>query len=67
MAKASKGRIELSKKTTIVLPDDVYADLQRWAKTSGRATANLAAFLVELGVKKKFAEKYPELDIETEG
>lgn len=38
--------IDMTKRTTIVLPDAVYEDLQLWADEEGRATANLVAFLV---------------------
>ncbi|NEQ31557.1 MAG: hypothetical protein F6K04_11205 [Leptolyngbya sp. SIO4C5] len=49
----------MSKRTTIVLPDQVFDDLEKWADQEGRPTANLAAFLVELSVRAKFPEKYP--------
>jgi hypothetical protein len=51
----------VSKRTTIVLPDKVFEALEEWADKEGRPTANLAAFLVELGVKRKFAERFPEV------
>ncbi|WP_414553536.1 ribbon-helix-helix domain-containing protein [Anabaena sp. CCY 0017] len=51
--------IEMTKRTTIVLPDVVYEDLQIWADEEGRATANLVAFLVEQAVRAKFPSKYP--------
>lgn len=51
----------VSKRTTIVLPDKVYEALEEWAEGEGRPTANLAAFLVELGVKRKFSERFPEM------
>lgn len=49
----------MSKRTTIVLPDQVFQDLERWADEEGRPTANLAAFLVEISVRAKYPEKYP--------
>ncbi|MBD2025247.1 hypothetical protein H6F80_12695 [Leptolyngbya sp. FACHB-711] len=49
-------------KFTVTLPDEVGQDLQKWAKGEGRPTANLAAFLIELGVKRKFPDKYPEIE-----
>ena len=49
----------VSKRTTIVLPDQVFQDLERWADEEGRPTANLAAFLVEISVRAKYPEKYP--------
>ncbi|PSB06096.1 hypothetical protein C7B76_30220 [filamentous cyanobacterium CCP2] len=51
----------VSKRTTIVLPDKVFEALEEWADKEGRPTANLAAFLVELGVKRKFADRFPEV------
>lgn len=48
----------MSKRTTITLPDSIYEDLEKWADSEGRPTANLAAFLVEIAVKQKFSEKY---------
>jgi predicted DNA-binding protein len=48
----------MSKRTTITLPDSIYDDLEKWAESEGRPTANLAAFLVEIAVKQKFSEKY---------
>lgn len=50
----------MSKRTTITLPDGIYEDLERWADKEGRPTANLVAFLVEVAVKQRFPEKYPE-------
>lgn len=43
----------VSKRTTIVLPDKVFEALEEWADKEGCLTVNLAAFLVELGVKRK--------------
>ena len=53
--------VSMSKRTTITLPDGIFDDLDRWAEREGRPTANLAAFLVEVAVKQKFSDKYPEL------
>lgn len=50
---------QMSKKTTIVLPDAIYDDLIKWAELEGRPTANLAAFLIEQSVRVKFRDKYP--------
>lgn len=50
---------QMSKKTTIVLPDAIYEDLMRWADSEGRPTANLASFLIEQSVRTKFPSKYP--------
>lgn len=49
----------MSKKITIVLPDAIHEDLAKWADQEGRATANLASFLVEQSVRVKFPNKYP--------
>ena len=49
----------MSKRTTIVLPDKVFEDLERWADEEGRPTANLAAFLVEQSVRLKYPSDYP--------
>lgn len=40
----------VSKKVYVTLPDSVYEDLERWASLQGRPTANLAAFLIEMGI-----------------
>jgi hypothetical protein len=50
---------QMSKKTTIVLPDTIYEDLMKWAESEGRPTANLASFLIEQSVRTKFSNKYP--------
>lgn len=49
---------EMSKRTTITLPDAIFDDLEKWAENEGRPTANLTAFIVEIAVKEKFREKY---------
>ena len=41
----------MSKRTTITLPDAVFAELEDWATQQGRPTAGLAAFLVELSLR----------------
>ena len=46
-------------KFSVNVPDEVGADLQRWADEEGRPRANLAAFLLELAVRQKYPEKYP--------
>lgn len=55
------GNESMSKRTTITLPDGVFEDLEKWADKEGRPTANLAAFLVEIAVKQRFSERYPEV------
>lgn len=52
----------MSKRTTIVLPDKIFADLEKWAQEEGRPTANLAAFLVEQAIRVKYSEDYPRPD-----
>jgi predicted DNA-binding protein len=52
----------MSKRTTITLPDSIYEDLERWAESEGRPTANLAAFLVEVAVKQNFSDKYKSIE-----
>lgn len=42
----------MSKRTTITLPDSVYVELEDWARQQGRPVANLASFLVELGIRQ---------------
>jgi hypothetical protein len=49
----------MSKRTTIVLPDKVFDSLEEWAEDEGRATANLAAYLVEQAIRAKFPERFP--------
>lgn len=40
------------KRITITLPDTAAAQLEDWATQQGRPVANLATFLVELGLKQ---------------
>lgn len=49
----------VSKRTTIVLPDKVFQSLEDWADDEGRATANLAAYLVEQSVRGRFPDEFP--------
>lgn len=41
------------KRFMVTLPDSVYAELADWAKSEGRPTANLAAFLIEQSIRKQ--------------
>ena len=50
---------ENTKRTTIVLPRTVYEALEECADSEGRATANLAAFMVEQAVRAKFPDRFP--------
>ena len=43
---------QVSKRVFVTLPDTVFEELERWADSEGRATANLAAFLIELSVRQ---------------
>ena len=45
-------RAQVSKKVFVTLPDSVHEDLERWADLQGRPTANLAAFLIEIGIRQ---------------
>ncbi len=40
----------VSKRFTVTLPDSVFEDLEVLADAQGRPTANLAAFLIEVGI-----------------
>ncbi|MEA5450193.1 hypothetical protein VB780_16555 [Leptolyngbya sp. CCNP1308] len=42
----------VSKRVLVTLPDTVVADLEAWAQYQGRPTANLAAFLIETGIRQ---------------
>jgi len=42
---------KLMKRITITLPDAAAAELEDWANQQGRPVANLATFLVELGLR----------------
>jgi hypothetical protein len=42
----------VSKRVNVTLPDSVFNDLEIWAERQGRPTANLAAFLIELGIRQ---------------
>jgi CopG-like RHH_1 or ribbon-helix-helix domain, RHH_5 len=43
---------DVSKRINVTLPDTLYDELERWAEAQGRPTANLAAFLIEIGLKE---------------
>ena len=40
------------KRVNLSLPEGVYAELEAWADNQGRPVANLAAYLVETGLKE---------------
>ncbi|NMG11740.1 hypothetical protein [Brasilonema sp. UFV-L1] len=51
----------MSKRFTVTLPDSVFEDLEVLADTQGRPTANLAGFLIEIGIKQiKERGEFPE-------
>ncbi|NJM56333.1 MAG: hypothetical protein HC857_01140 [Synechococcales cyanobacterium RU_4_20] len=55
---------DTTKRTTITLPANVYEGLEQWAESEGRATASLAAFLVEACVRSKFPKDFsPQLSV----
>ena len=51
----------VSKRFSIVLPDELDADLQKWAESEGRPKANLASFILETAIKSKYKDKYPPI------
>ena len=42
----------VSKRIFVTMPDSVHADLEAWAEYQGRPTANLATYLIELGIRE---------------
>ena len=52
---------DVSKRFSVTVPDEIYEDLEKWAGSEGRPTANLAGFLLEVAVKRKYKGKYPDL------
>lgn len=42
----------MSKRFTVTLPDSIYKELDTIADAQGRTTANLAAFLIEAGIRE---------------
>ena len=42
--------IDMSRRTTVTLPDTIFDALERWADLQGRPTANLASHLIEVAV-----------------
>ena len=45
-------RDPVSKRIYVTLPDTVHDDLEGWADYQGRPTANLASYLIELGLRE---------------
>ncbi|MBD2093536.1 hypothetical protein H6F67_27250 [Microcoleus sp. FACHB-1515] len=42
----------VSKRIYVTLPDTVHDELEGWSDYQGRPTANLAAYLIELGIRE---------------
>jgi hypothetical protein len=58
----------VSKRVLVTLPDTVATDLESWAEYQGRPTANLAAFLIELGIRQaKQSSEFKTLESEQGG
>ena len=41
----------VSKKFSVTVPDQIFELLEEWAEEQGRPTANLAAYLIEAGIR----------------
>lgn len=42
----------VSKRFTVTVPDSIFEELEAWATYQGRPTANLAAYLIEAGLRQ---------------
>ncbi|MFM7408340.1 MAG: ribbon-helix-helix domain-containing protein [Cuspidothrix sp.] len=42
----------MSKRFSVTVPDAIFEELEKMADTQGRTTANLAAFLIESGIRE---------------
>ncbi len=42
----------VTKKFSVNVPDAIYEQLEQWADEQGRSSANLAAFLIEMGIRQ---------------
>ncbi|MFM6255950.1 MAG: ribbon-helix-helix domain-containing protein [Dolichospermum sp.] len=42
----------MSKRFIVTVPDTIFEELEKMADTQGRTTANLAAFLIESGIRE---------------
>ncbi|WP_414546571.1 ribbon-helix-helix domain-containing protein [Nostoc sp. CCY0012] len=49
----------MSKRFSVTLPDTVFDQLEALAENQGRTTANLAAYLIEVGVRNIKVEPLP--------
>lgn len=61
----TKATDAMSKKFSVTVPDKVAEDLAEWADFEGRPKAQLAGWIVELAVKSRFPERYPEFKLPT--
>ena len=51
----------VTKRVFVTLPDSIFDDLEWWADSEGRPTANLAAFLIEASIRQaKEKGEFPE-------
>ncbi|MBD2682897.1 MULTISPECIES: ribbon-helix-helix domain-containing protein [Nostoc] len=49
----------MTKRFSVTLPDTVFDQLEALAENQGRTTANLAAYLIEVGVRNMKVEPLP--------
>ncbi len=42
----------VTKKFSVNVPDAIYEQLEQWADEQGRSSSNLAAFLIEMGIRQ---------------
>ena len=42
----------MSKRFSVTVPDTIFEELEKMADSQGRTTANLAAFLIETGIRE---------------
>ena len=61
----AEAALDMSRRITITLPDQIAADLEAWAFEEGRSHTQLANLLVELSVRQKYPERYPPAITET--
>lgn len=47
----------VSKKFSVTVPDQIFDLLEEWADEQGRPTANLAAYLIESGLRAAIDKK----------
>jgi aminoglycoside phosphotransferase (APT) family kinase protein len=49
--------LSVSKKFSVTVPDQIFELLEEWAEAQGRPTANLAAYLIESGLRSAMDKK----------